>query len=255
MKVILFLGVIASLAGLDGSDKRSLELADKMMTAMGGQKALDAIQYLRFDFVVRVKGKEASRHRHLWDKWHGRYRLEGRLRDGKSYCIAFADINRKSGWAYIDGKKVDGDDERTRLTYGYRRFINDTYWLLMPWKLKDPGVNLTYEGVQKDSATQKDFDVVHLTFDHVGLTPKDHYWAFINSSTHLMERWKFSLPQDSGAAETGDYYWKEWQDVGSVRFAFDKMAADGEDEIRTENVQEFRTVNDSVFADPNFPLP
>ena len=107
------------------------------MKALGGKQAWDNTHYLRFTF--------AGRRTHCWDKWTGRHRVEGQDQDGKKYVV-LENINTKEGTAWVDGKKVEGDKAKKSLERGYGAWVNDTYWLLMPYKLQDPGVNLAYAG-------------------------------------------------------------------------------------------------------------
>ncbi|MBL7995983.1 hypothetical protein JNM05_11490 [bacterium] len=244
-----------SRSGADGtsnsSDRKALELADRMMNAMGGANAWNETRYFRFDFVVEADGKDVSRHQHLWDKFTGRYRVQGKMRDGKSYCMLYQDINKKLGRAYIDGKLLEGKEAEDKLQYGYNRFINDTYWIIMPWKLKDPGVTLSYDGLQKDSASGIYYETLHLTFDQVGLTPKDQYWAFINPETYLMDKWRFLL-QDS---EDGSYYWKNWEPYGSMKFSTSKQNMRENRTIKTEEIKILNHVNEDVFSNNQTLLP
>ncbi|NUM81349.1 hypothetical protein HUU42_11130 [bacterium] len=234
------------------ADSASLAIANQMMEAMGGQKAFNDARYIRFDFVVARRRVPSVRHAHLWDKWTGRYRVEGKMRDGKSYAVLFNDVNKKSGEAYLDSQKVTADSTlQKQLDYGYGRFINDTYWLIMPWKIKDPGVTLKYEGSSKDESGIE-HDIVHLSFSDVGLTPKDHYWVYINKTTHLMDRWKFVLNGDS--TETGDYLWEEWKDFNSIKLSVLKSAMAADNFIRMENVSVSDAIDESLFTDFSKPL-
>ena len=52
---------------------------------------------------------------------------------------------------------------------GKGQWINDTYWLVMPFKLKDSGVTLKYVGDGKTQAGD-DADVLAMTFKNVGVT-------------------------------------------------------------------------------------
>ena len=41
------------------------------------------------------------------------------------------------------------------LALGYRRYNNDTYWLLMPLKMLEPGVHRSSQGERTDAAGHK----------------------------------------------------------------------------------------------------
>src|SRR5262249_60726929 len=126
------------------ADPKAAAIADRVMEALGGKKAWDDMHYIRFEFGMEKDGKFQGRS-HTWDKWTGRYRLEGKTPDGKSY-VTLMNVNTKEGSAWMDGKKLEGDDAKKALEKAYGAWVNDTYWLLMPYKLKDPGVILEYGG-------------------------------------------------------------------------------------------------------------
>ena len=200
------------------------------MEAMGGQEAMNHAQFLRFDWAVERGGKEVAHVHHLWDRSTGRYRVEWKTKDGKNVQVLF-DVDTKAGKVWIDGKPASPEDENTYLGKAYGRFINDSYWLLMPCKLLDPHVNLDYQGEKEVDG--KLYNVVHVTFDHVGLTPGDQYWAFLNKRTQIMDRWAYFLESDKGTASLDSatvWDWKDWQDVGGgVKLARDRVQVGGDE--------------------------
>jgi hypothetical protein len=147
------------------------------------------------------------------------------------------------GW-----KEVEGTDEvKKLLERAYGRFINDTYWLLMPMKMEDPGVNLAYDGEKEIDGA--DYDVVKLTFNGVGLTPGDTYWVYVNRKTHLVERWEYILEGDVAearkrAATGGEeaapkrtlWLWRDWQQFGPIRLSTLKTQPGGDVSIMFKDV-------------------
>jgi hypothetical protein len=229
------------------------KLAEKMITLMGGTESFAKFRYLRFDFVVKKDHNEVARHSHLWDRWSGRYRVQGRTRDGQIYVILYEDINRQQGEVWVNDSLADGNRKSELLEYGYGRFINDSYWLLMPWKIKDPGVRLSFEGRITDSSSGVTYDILHVFFDSVGLTPKDRYWAFFNTTNGLMEQWKYVLGGDS--TQTGDFSWRNWKSYDGVWLSDTKLSRDGKTEILNEKLQLLTLIDDGVFMDRFVPLP
>jgi hypothetical protein len=191
-----------------GGDPKAVAAADAALAAMGGQAAWDGTHFLRFTFV--------GRRTHYWDKWTGRHRLEGTTKD-KEHYVVLDNIATHEGQAYIDGKLVEGDKGKKLVENSYGAWVNDTYWLLMPYKLRDPGVNLTYVGQEKIDG--KDYDEISLTFGQVGLTPGDHYWAWFNRDTHLMDRWAYLLQDQPRDAAPTVWLWQGWQRYGKVMLA------------------------------------
>ena len=228
-------------------DPAAVDVAKRTLDAMGGAAAFARLRTLKFDFVVVRGGEEAGRWRHAWDRGDGRYKVEGKDKAGHALVIVFNVNRRGEGRAWSDGRELAGDDLKAALERGYGRFINDTYWLLMPAKMLDPGVNLASEDpVTEDGRT---FDVVRLTFDKVGLTPDDTYWAYVARDTGLMERWDFVLTGQT-AADRARFAWTGWEAVGPVRLAMLKSAQDGRLAIRFENVSGSESADDKAYAAP-----
>jgi hypothetical protein len=217
-------------AGTSGVDRdpKAVEVAERTMDAMGGRKAYEAVRTLRFRFVVERDGKELGSRSHVWDRWDGRYRLEATTREGKPLLVLM-NLNDRTGDAWVDGEKVDPDSAALYLGQAYGSFINDSYWLLMPWKWLDPGVDLTYEG--KKTVDGADYDVVHLAFvNGTGLTSNDQYWGYVSRKTGLMERWDYLLQDDQGNPGTGarsTFLWEHWEPVegSGILLARDKVLA------------------------------
>ena len=133
------------------SDPKAVAIADQVMEAMGGEAAWRATCFLRFDFAVDALGKTVSTRSHWWDKWRGRYRVEGKTKEGEAYTVLM-NVNTKDGSAWQGGKPLEGEAKKKLLEKGYGAWVNDTYWLIMPYKLRDAGVVLKLEG----ELTEKD---------------------------------------------------------------------------------------------------
>jgi hypothetical protein len=247
LPLLLLLGLTLAFAS-ETRDPAAVTVARRTLAAMGGERAFAALRTLKFDFVVERDGKEVARVHHVWDRWDGRYRVEGKNREGKNALTLFNVQKPSVGRSWLDGQELAGDELEKALERAYGRFINDTYWLLMPAKMEDPGVNLTSEGeAEKDGKT---YDVVRLTFgDAVGLTPKDNYWAYVSKESGLMDRWEFVLTGQE-EKDRAAFAWTDWQNVGGVRLARAKTSQDGSTVIRFDPVSGTGSADDSVFAPP-----
>ena len=100
-------------------------------------------------------------------------------------------LNTKQGQAWVGGEPASAEALEKLLESGYAWWVNDSYWLLMPYKMRDDGVVLTHAGLEANQGGT--WDKVLLTFEGVGLTPKDKYWVFVNRKTGLVDRWEFVL--------------------------------------------------------------
>lgn len=228
------------------SAARATEIADRVMTALGGKEAWDKTRFLRFSFGGERDGKFQGR-THTWDKWTGRYRVEGQTREGKPFLILM-NLNTKQGSAWLDGKKVEGEELKKELERGYGMWVNDTYWLLMPYKMRDPGVVLAYAGEEK-GASGAMYDKVKLTFDNVGLTPKDTYWVWVNRNTGLVDRWDFVLKGQAVPPTT--FTWTGWKKYGGIMLAGERVNPKEDGKLLLPNIAVLESVPDSVFTSPD----
>jgi len=193
-------------AGFDaaGSDPRALALADEVMQAMGGRAAWDKARVLCWTFFGKRK--------HVWDKETGDYRLD----EGNQVVL----MNLTTGKGRVFDKGVEVKDpqaleaalKRTRSVW-----INDSYWLLMPYKLKDSGVTLKYIG-EGDLADGRKADVLDLRFKGVGDTPDNRYLVFVARDTHLVERWQY-FEHCADTESKMDTVWTGWEWHGGIQLA------------------------------------
>jgi hypothetical protein len=185
------------------SDLKAIEIADKVMASMGGRKNWDNTHFLCWNFF-------GSRQL-IWDKWTGDVRIES-YRDSIQYIV---NINTMKGRASVKGKEVTDPDSLTQLLDHARRiWINDSYWLIMPYKLKDSGVTLKY---LREDTTQEgiDSDVLQLTFNKVGVTPENKYEVWVDKESSMVRQWayyRYDTLQEPGFVTP----WQDWERKGTV---------------------------------------
>lgn len=222
------------------SDPKAIAIADQVMEAMGGKENWDNTRYIRFSFF-------GSR-LHYWDKWTGRYRVEWKNRDGDSYVVLM-NLNTRKGQSYVNGEPEQGEALEESLYRAEGAWINDTYWFLMPYKLRDPGVILSYAGTETVDGVI--YDKLHLRFENVGRTPGDQYWAYINPDTRLMDKWIFELERknDQGQPIRGEWEWHNWQRYGRIMLSPERVNPEGQKRMM-EAIAVFDTLPDAVFTSP-----
>lgn len=222
-------------------DPKALAITDAMHQAMGGLDSWNNTRYVRFKFRVGQAGEWRTSRSHLWDKWEGRYRFESTDNEGVKSVVLF-NINTKEGKVYVNGKELAKEEAAQRLERAYGAFVNDTYWLAMPWKWRDPGVNLKYVGEETYDGVA--CDIVELSFQNVGLTPGDVYRAFVSKTSHLMVHWEYKLQSD----QEGSWDWK-YIDTNGLKLAATHMQPDGR-EIEMGGPVASKSVDESLFSDP-----
>jgi hypothetical protein len=238
---------VATDSSAQSADAKAREIAETMMNTMGGKDAWNRARYVRFDFIVDIPSQNASTQRfHLWDKHSGRYRIESKDKEGHPVVTLF-NAGTREGQVYSDGKKLTGDANASGLKSAYGAFINDMYWLAMPWKWLDAGVNLKYLG--RKNRQGRSYDVVELTFGKVGLTPGDRYEAFVSPRSHLMEHWRYVLQ----SGQKGEWDW-EYTATGGIKLASNHTDGSG-GSINMGKVEVLTSVDEAVFTDPAKRLP
>ena len=192
----------------ENSDEQAIAIADKVMEAMGGRKAYDDTRYLSWNFFGSRK--------HWWDKTTGDIRIESQKDDFK----LIMNIHDLTGKVLMDGAELTHPDSLTKyLQRGKDMWINDSYWLLMPYKLKDSGVTLKYVGAEKTDST--DYDVLSLEFKDVGKTPENKYHVYVDKKTDLVDQWSFfTTAQDSAARFTTP--WVDYVEHGGILLSGDR---------------------------------
>jgi hypothetical protein len=244
--LVLFFAAALSINAAPPPDPKAAAIAKEMMDAMGGQELWNRAHFVRYDFKVNAGGKTVVERSHLWDKYTGRYRIDDKTKEGGHRVTLFNAATQK-GEVFVDGRKLDAAAAAPALKAAYATFINDMYWLSMPWKWMDQGVHLKYAGTK--TRGKETYDIVELTFDHVGLTPGDKYVAYVSPKTHLMEHWEYTLQSGS----KGSWDW-EYVTTAGVKLAGNHKSDDGKT-INMGDPKISNTVEEAAFTDPSRAMP
>lgn len=215
----------------EASDQQAIATADRVMEAMGGRKAWDETQYIGWDFF--------GARQHLWDKHNGHIRIE---MPSQKISILM-NINT------MQGRVKKGDHIYTKadsldhyLDLGYAWWINDSYWLVMPYKLKDSGVSLKYIG--KDSLQNGSVaEVLQLTFQEVGKTPDNKYLIYVDTNDYLIKQWAFFSKAEN---ETPNFIapWDNYQRHGNILLSGSRLG-----ERRISDVKVLDSLDQKIFFD------
>jgi hypothetical protein len=213
-----------------GSDAAAIALADQVMQAQGGRRAWDASRYLFWNFF----GSRTL----LWDKWTGMVRVEWLRKPLK----VLVHIHQGTGKVWMDGAEQNHPDTLQKyLEMGRKVWINDSYWLVMPFKMKDSGVTLNLLP-STPTADGRAADVVQLTFKGVGVTPDNKYHVWIDRATHLVTQWAF-FTNFSDEKPRFTNAWKNYQRYGEIWLSDDR----GRDGANLAPVQVLENVEAGTF--------
>ena len=221
-----------ALPGFDhsGSDSRAVEVADAVMERLGGRSNWDATRYLAWRFF--------GRRLHIWDKWTGDIRFE------EGELLVLMNIHSLAGRAWVANEAIEQPDSlAAKLRRGYEAWVNDSYWLVMPYKLKDSGVTLKYKG--RGMTTEGiEADILDLTFKEVGVTPQNRYEVHVDAQERLVRQWSFYREADD-AESAFTLAWNNWQQYGNIWLADDFGRSQHTD------VAVFEALPTSVFDSPD----
>ncbi len=212
----------------DASDEQAIALADEVMAAMGGRTAWDTTRYFSWNFL--------GFRNLLWDKEAGDVRIEV---PGDS-SIYLVNVKDDTGQIILKGREVTQPDSLAKyVQQGKEIWINDSYWLFMPFKLKDSGVTLTYGGedtLMDGSAAE----MVTLQFENVGVTPQNRYDVYVDPADKLVKQWAY-FPEAATDTPAFMLPWDDYQAYGSLQLAGNR----GERDI--SDIQVMDNVDASLF--------
>lgn len=216
-----------------GSDPKAVAIADRVMQKMGGYDAWKDARYLAWSFF----GNQYQ----IWDKSTGDFHWE------KDSLVANYNLQSKQGQVYSQGKDITATPAGQRvLADMLPTWINNSYWLVMPFKLKDSGVTLTLKGAGQtmDGAPA---DVLQMTFKDVGVTPENRYEVLVNRSTGLVDEWAY-FKQASDPEPAFRRHWNEYARHGQLLLAAGR--AEAAKPARLDNIAVAQTLPDGVMTSP-----
>ena len=212
-------------------DKKADAIVKEMLTAMGGINNYNNTHFIEWDFVNRKL---------FWDKWTGDVRVE----NPTANQVILVNINTLKGKVYENGILVKDETKANGLLEkGKNWWINDSYWLVMPWKLQDPGVTLTYVKTDK-LPNGKAADILQLTFSAVGVTPENKYWLYVDKENHLIQQWAY-YKNFNDAEPKFLKPWNNYQKAGNILLSFDRPNED----VGPKNVVVKTNFDSTIFTE------
>ncbi|MFT6811331.1 MAG: hypothetical protein ACJA01_004579 [Saprospiraceae bacterium] len=212
-------------------DAQTDSIVNKTVDAMGGYQKWKAIHYISWTFF--------GRRDLIWDKYGNRVRIDS-PGDSSIYILNMDDM---SGRVLLHGQEVMHSDSLSKyLNIAKRIWINDSYWLAMPFKLEDKGVSTKY--VRSDTTlVGSAADVLQLTFDGVGVTPQNKYEVYVDKKTDLILQWAFfrDVNQETDPAI---WPWDNYKEFNGVLISGNRSDGRG-----PSNVKVFDALGGRLFED------
>lgn len=240
-----FLSCLLTISIFTAFAQNKQQVINKIWDAAGGKKAFDKSRYFEFTFEVKRNDAVVASRQHLWDRYTGDYRFEQNQGKDKKLVVLF-NVQTKKGTAYENGIALTDSLNVKAVNKAYANFINDTYWLMIPFKTEDPGVNTILENSEIINGVN--YHVLHLNFDKVGLTPGDQYWLYINDKTGAIEKWKFLLQNQKN---TSTFDWSPYTAIGNnLKLSTSKVNKENNSTISFPIAKALKSVEQKRFQKP-----
>ncbi|WP_143434887.1 hypothetical protein [Hymenobacter roseosalivarius] len=192
---------------LAGSDARAIAIADTVMARMGGFQNWQNTRYLAWSFF---RGQYQ-----IWDKYTGDFHWE------QDSLVANYNLLTRTGKAYKGGREItDTPGGQELLEKMYPLWVNNSWWLIMPFKLKDSGITLNYRGLGTTFENEP-ADILQMTFKDVGVTPENRYEIRVLRNSGLVQEWSYFAK----AADPQPAFRRRWSDYaqhGNILLASDR---------------------------------
>ena len=213
------------------SDPAAVELADSIMVAMGGRQNWDNTRFISWNFF----GNRDL----VWDKKEERVRIES-FNDSITYVV---NLKTLTGKVWVKGQELTEKDSLNKMLDKAKSiWINDSYWLVMPFKLKDSGVTLKYLG-EDTLMTGDRCNVLQLTFANVGDTPQNKYHVYVDLTDNLVKQWAYY----SNASQDSANFIRPWDNY--KKYGKILLSADRSDSGGPRNVSVTDTINEKLFSE------
>jgi hypothetical protein len=182
------------------------QLANRMLNSLN-HDAYKATDYIEFTFK--------KRHRFKWSKTENTCEVYW-----KNVKVDLDLANNDGSQVYISDIKYDGVEKKDYIQKAVDLFNNDSFWLVAPYKVFDPGVE------RRLVKTEDNKEALLVSYTNGGSTPGDSYlWHFdANGKPKSYQMWVGILP--IGGLEAS---WSDWvtTDTGAELPTFHKLLAFG----------------------------
>jgi hypothetical protein len=172
-------------------------LATDLWKASGGEN-WSKVKEIHFTFAVEQEGNRLFTAQHSWNVVAGTDTVKWKDKQGNDH-----DVTVKLAEAPKDGEAKDA----------YARWVNDSYWLLAPLKIRDPGVKVEATGPKDLNGAS--LETIQVSFENVGLTPTDRYVFYIDPQTKLPRAWDYIPQTGEGLQAT----WEKYENFGGLNLA------------------------------------
>jgi hypothetical protein len=174
-----------------GSDPRAVEIADRVIAAVGGRDRWAAAKQIRWsESIVTEAGKPPLKLEQAWDRWNGRHHL--RIHTAQGDIVVMRSLYDGGGSAFAQAggpmQKLTKEQTEHALRDARLRWEVDSTMLLIAFLLEAPGVKLTFVGQRPGEGGDPPTDEIKVAFDPKDETRRLTYFVLVDRNTNLIAR-------------------------------------------------------------------
>ena len=216
------------------SDPEAIAIADSIVKYHGGRRAYDAARYIGWNFF--------GARNLVWDKEEDRVRIEV-PQDSMIYLLDFSGDDLTGAVSKNGTEMTNPDSINLYLQDAYSMWINDSYWLVQPFKLKDSGVTLTYDGEGNDPQKNLPSEIIELKFTDVGDTPGNKYRLYVDKENYRINTWQFFRAADDAEPAISTPF-DGYKDYAGIMLSGDRGGR-----FQLSNISVSKEMDDTVFTE------
>lgn len=236
-------------AGGSASSSTADSLVDAWIRAAGGASAWDSVRKARYT-VTTVwfdSAGEVERMRPRRVEFRkSRQGFQARIERPEAEGLYVQTFTGDTAWATLNGRPLPPDDPAAAESEYVGRDV--FYWIGLPWKLRDPGVNL--EARELDGGG---FEVKVTFGGDVGAHPGDRYFYRFVDEDPFPEEVHY-IEQGYGEEARSRTIWKHFRRAGPITYVGTRLYPTEEGrprlELRIDDVVINPELPDSLFAPP-----
>jgi hypothetical protein len=232
---------------------RADTLIDAWLRAAGGARLWDAVRDVQYTMTTvwydPGSGLEQRRRpRHIWiRKQDGGFRVRVERTEAEGGYVQVWD--GQGGWATLNGALLADTARAVREIEAVAGDVS--YWIGLPWKLRDPGVRLRYMRSDSNAAGE----VVEVSFgDGVGLHPGDRYWYYFGDPRSPFPTEVHFLQEGNPPALRERTRWSDWRRSGPATYLGQRLHVDADGRplkaLLISDVVANANVRDALFRRP-----
>lgn len=200
---------------------RAVALVDGWIEAMGGPDAWSAVDDIRYTVTTvwfdEEERERRRRPRFVWlDKTARGPRVRVERTESEGHYVQVWDGS--GAWATLDGELLPD----TAFAVEEIPYVSGDlgYWIGLPWKLKDEGVELTHVGEDPHGPGE----AVRVTFGvGVGLHDQDRYWYYFDERTAPYPTEVHYIEQGHPDSDRNVSMWGEWREAPGLSYVGERL--------------------------------